>query len=107
MKIGGSSPLRGCYWKWEGYRGGGVRLGCSVLEGAHYLGKGFDLFAKCIDGRPVVLMDLIDHLYHDHIFFASGGSPNFQVLIYLMKKVQEIGTGRGVLQEYLIDMWEA
>jgi len=52
-------------------------------------------------------MDQIDHLYHDHIFFTSGGSSNFHVLVYLVKKVQEIGTGRGILQEFLIDMWEA
>jgi len=56
------------------------------------VGKGFDLFAKRINGRPVGLMNLMDHLYNDHIFFAGSGSPNFLVLIYLMKKVQEVGT---------------
>jgi len=33
-------------------------------------------------------MDLIDHFYHDHAFFAGGGSPNFQLLVYLIKQVQ-------------------
>jgi len=52
-------------------------------------------------------MDLIDHLYHDHIFFAGCGSPDFLVLIYLVEKVQEVGAWRGVSQVALIDMWEA
>ena len=52
-------------------------------------------------------MDLIDHLYHDHILFASCGSPDFLVLIDLVEKVQEVGAWRGVSQVSLIDMWEA
>jgi len=80
---------------------------CSVLEGANFLGKGFDLFAKDIDGRRVVLVNLIDYLDHDHILFGGGGGPNFLVMIYLVEKVQEVGTWRGVSQVSLIDMWEA
>jgi len=52
-------------------------------------------------------MDLINHLYHDHIFFTGCGSPDFLVLIYLVEKVQEVGAWRGVSQVSLIDMWEA
>jgi len=48
-------------------------------------------------------MDLINHFYHDHAFFAGGGGPNLQLLIYLAEEVQEIGTGRGILQKRLID----
>ena len=36
-------------------------------------------------------MNLIDHLDHDHIPFAGGGSPNLLVLVYLVEKVQEVG----------------
>ena len=79
----------------------------SVLKGANLLGKAFDLFAKRVDGRPVVFVNLIDHLDHNHILFAGGGSPNFLVLVYLVEKVQEVGTRRGVSQVSLIDMWEA
>ena len=67
------------------------------------------MFAKRIDGRPVVLVNLIDHLDHDHILFTGGGSPNFLVLVYLVEEVQEVGawTRRSVSQVSLIDMWEA
>ena len=86
----------------------GVRPGCSsILEGANFLGKGFDLFAKRIDGRPVVFVNLIDHLDHDHILLVRSGSPNFLVLVYLVEKVHEISTWRGVSQVSLINVWEA
>jgi len=52
-------------------------------------------------------VNLIDHLDQDHILFAGGGGPNFLVLVYLVEKVQEGGTWRGVSQVSLIDMWEA
>jgi len=52
-------------------------------------------------------MDLIDHLYHDHIFMAGYGSPNLLVLVYLVEKVQEEGTWRAASQVPLINMWEA
>ena len=86
------------------YRGRGVSPGCSVLVSANFLSQGSDLFAKSIDGHPVVFLNLIDHLYHDHILFAGSGSPNFVVLVYLVKKVQEVGAWRGVPQVSLINM---
>jgi len=49
-------------------------------------------------------MDLINHLYHDHILFAGGGSPDFLVLIYLVEKVQEVGAWGGVSQVSLISV---
>jgi len=100
----GSSPFRGCDREWERYRGGSVRPGSSVLEGANFLAKGFDLFAVRIDGRPVVLVNLIDHLDQDHILFAGGGSPNLLVLVYLVEKVQEVGAWTGVSQVSLMNM---
>jgi len=84
-----------------------VRQGCSVLEGANFRGKGCNLFAKRIDGRPVVFVNRIDHLDHDHILFPGGGGPNFLVLVYLMEKVPEVGSWRGVSQVSLINIWEA
>ena len=48
-------------------------------------------------------MDLINHFYHDHTFFAGRGGPNLQFLIYLAEEVQEIGTGRSILQKCFID----
>jgi len=52
-------------------------------------------------------MDLIDHCYYDHIFFPGCCSPNFMVLIYLVKKVLEVGAWRGLPQVSLINMWES
>jgi len=52
-------------------------------------------------------MDLINHLYHDHILFAGCSSPDFLVVIYLVEKVQEVGAWGGVSQVSLINMWEA
>jgi len=52
-------------------------------------------------------VNLIDHLDHDHILFAGGGSPNFLVVVYIVEKVQEVGAWRGVSQVCLIDMCEA
>jgi len=107
VAVRGSSLLRGHHWEWEGYRGGCVRLGCSIVEVGNFLSKGIDSFAECIESRPVVLIDLIDHFHHDHILFAGGCSSNLQFLVYFVEKVQEIGTGKGVLQETLINVWEA
>ena len=107
MGVGSRGSWRGRCWQREGYRGGGVRPGGSVLEGANFLGKGFDLFAEWVDGRPVVLVNLIDHLDHDHILFAGGGSPKLLVMVYLVEKVLEVGAWGGVSQVSLINMWEA
>jgi len=106
LAVRSNSPLRGHHREWEGYRGWCVRPACSILEVANFLSNGFDSFAERVDGRPVVLMDLIDHFYHDHIVFASGGSSNFEFLVYLVRRVQEIETGRGILQETLITLGE-
>jgi len=102
--VGGSSLFRGCDREWERCRGGSVRPGSRVLEGANFLAKGFDLFAVRIDGRPVVLVNLIDHLDQDHILFAGGGSPNLLVLVYLVEEVQEVGAWKGVSQVSLMNM---
>ena len=63
--------------------------------------------AERIDDRPVVLVNLIDHLDHDYILLAGGGSHDLLVLVYLLEKMQEVGASRGVSQVSLINMWEA
>jgi len=81
----GRRSCRGCCQECEGYRGGGARPGYNTFECANLLGKSCDLFAQLIDGRPVVFLDLIDYFYHDQIVFAGCGSPNFQLLVYLVE----------------------